>query len=180
MSDPNVPSVPSGQPASQPAAQPPVPQPPLPGGPAIIPPPPSGGAILPGSRTPGLSRWTIVVVIAAVALAWFLFRPHGNPYEKLATEVTQAIENNDMRPVEKDFNAIPRAQLEDHAKVGRLADDLNALGKLKDIKEDTPAGSAPTYHHFQAHFEKGTWLEDMTMDNDGKIASFHVHAPRQP
>jgi hypothetical protein len=99
---------------------------------------------------------------------------HENRYEKLADRVTKAIANNDMRPVESDFNALRRPQLEDRGKVGRLSDFVNAEGAFKSVKEDTTAGSQAGYHHFIAHFDKGDLAEDLTVDDDGKIADFHV------
>jgi len=129
----------------------------------------------PAGRLP-LPALGIVAIVAAVVLV-FVFRPHANHNEQLATDVTKAIVNNDMRPVEKEFNAVVRPRLENRAKVGRLSDDLRALGPLKAIKEDTPAGSPAGKHHFQAQFEKGTWVEDLTIDADGKISAFQVHDP---
>ncbi len=118
----------------------------------------------------------IAAIVVAVALA-LVFRPHPNHNEELATQVTQAIVKNDMTPVEKNFNAMVRPRLENRAAVGRLSDDLHGLGTFKDVKEDTPSGSPAGFHHFQAHFEKGTWVEDMTLDGDGKISGFHVRDP---
>jgi len=123
------------------------------------------------------SRLAPATLIVIALVLWAILRPHANPNEQLATRVTVAIVNNDMRPVEKDFNAEARGQLENRARVGRLSQDLNELGKLKAIKEDTQQGAAAGAHHFQAQFEKGTWEEDLTFDADGKIAHFHVHAP---
>jgi hypothetical protein len=100
-----------------------------------------------------------------------------NHNEQLADRVTMAIVANDMRPVEPDFNALARPGLENRAKVGRLSDDLNALGKFKRTHETTPKDAPPLRHTFDADFEKGAWVEDLTFDSDGKIASFHVHPP---
>jgi hypothetical protein len=116
-----------------------------------------------------------LVLLLVVLAAWLLLRPHENKAEHLANDVTQAILKNDMSPVRQDFNAITRAQLDNRAKVGRLSDDLHALGTLKSIKEDTPKDAAAGYHHFAAQFEKGTWAEDLTIDSEGKISAFHVH-----
>ena len=112
--------------------------------------------------------------IIVVVSAFNLLAHRENRYEKLATEVTKALAANDMRPVEHDFNALRRPQLEDHAKVGGLSDFVNADGALKRIKEDTPAGSKVGYHHFIATFDKGNLSEDLTVDADEKIADFHV------
>ncbi|HMD03104.1 MAG TPA: hypothetical protein VKG44_09105 [Candidatus Baltobacteraceae bacterium] len=100
-----------------------------------------------------------------------------NHYEQLADQVTKAVIANDMRPVEKDFNALARPQLENRAKVGALSDQLNALGTFKRNREDTPKGEPSTYHAFAAEFTKGTWQLVMRLDADGKIASFHIAPP---
>ena len=71
--------------------------------------------------------------------AFNVFRHHENRYEKLASDVTKAIAANNMRPVEGDFNALRRPQLEDRGKVGQLSDFVNADGAFKSVKEDTPA-----------------------------------------
>ena len=100
-----------------------------------------------------------------------------NHYESLANSVTKAVVANDMRPVLGDFNAATRPQLENRVKVAQLSDDLNALGAYKGVHEDTPAGSEAGHHTFAVVFEKGTWREDMALDSDGKIVSFHIRAP---
>ena len=117
----------------------------------------------------------VIVVLVVTAVAFRLIVPHHSHYERLAASVTKAIIANDMRPVESDFNALRRPQLEDRAKVGQLSDELNALGAFKGVKETTPADARAGYHTFSASFDKATWSEDMTLDADGKIAAFHVH-----
>jgi hypothetical protein len=119
--------------------------------------------------------WLVLLVV--VVAAWLLLRPHESPSTRLATEVTQAIVKNDMHPVEKDFNALARPELENRGRVGRLSDQLVALGALKSIKEDTPKDAPAGVHHFTAQFDKATWVEDMKLDADGKISSFQVHPP---
>jgi len=99
---------------------------------------------------------------------------HENRYERLASDVTRAIAADDMRPVEKEFNAIRRPQLEDRAKVGSLSDFVNAEGKLKKVRETTPGDAKAGTHRFIATFEKGERAEDLTVDADGKIVNFHV------
>lgn len=142
----------------------------------IGPSPVAGNVAVAGARRSSPPTVWIVLLVVVVA-AWLLLRPHENKAERLATDVTQAIAKNDMRPVEKDFNALRRPQLEDRAKVGRLSNDVIALGALKSIKEDTPKDSPAGYHHFTAQFDKATWVEDLTLDGDGKISAFHIHDP---
>lgn len=115
-----------------------------------------------------MKRWALLLLVALVACGG------ENADEKLADRVTQAIVNNDIRPVEKDFNALTRPKLTRGA-VGRLSDQLNALGKFERTHETTPPDQKNGRHTFDAVFEKATWHEDMTLDEDGKIAAFYVH-----
>lgn len=137
--------------------------------------PPSAGAAA-GARAAGSVRKFAVPVVIAIALIFggSKLLHHENSYEKLATDVTKALAANDMRPVEKEFNAITRAKLADRGKVGTLSDFVNVEGALESVKEDTPSGSNPNFHHFVASFKNGKRAEDLTVDNDGKIADFHV------
>jgi len=137
--------------------------------------PGSGGGAAVTARPFDVRRFVIAVVVLFVVI-WAVKTVffHANHYEALADGVTKAIANNDMRPVEGEFNALRRPQLEDRGKVGRLSDFVNAEGAFKSVKEDTPSGSQPGYHHFVAHFDKGDLAEDLTVDSDGKIADFHV------
>lgn len=143
--------------------------------------PPGGG--LPPPRGPGRSgqpsgggRKLIVPILVALAVVFGANRliHHENRYERLASDVTRAVAANDMRPVTKEFNALTREKLADRGKVGQLSDFVNADGALKSVKEDTPSGSKPGYHHFVATFQNGQRAEDLTVDSDGKIADFHV------
>lgn len=97
-----------------------------------------------------------------------------NANEKLAARVTQAIVDNDVKPVEKDFNALTRPKLTRGA-VGRLSDQLNALGKFERVHETTPKDASGGRHTFDAVFDKAAWREEMTLDEDGKIAAFYIH-----
>lgn len=80
-------------------------------------------------------------------------------------------------PVEPDFNAIVRPKLENRAAVGRLSDQLNALGKLKGVHETTAKDVQGGRHRFNVEFEKATWVEDLVLDSDGKVAAFHIRPP---
>ena len=118
----------------------------------------------------------VLIVGACVGFLAGCFGPNHN--EQLADQVTKAIVQNDMRPVEKDFNAIVRPKLLNRARVGELSDELNALGSFKGVKETTEKGAPEGDHTFNAEFQKATWVEQMRIDSDGKIAAFYVHPPR--
>lgn len=98
-----------------------------------------------------------------------------NANEKLADEVTRAVQANDVSPVEKNFNALVRPKMT-HASVGRLADQLAPLGKLKRNHEVAANGQPATHHEFNAEFDKGSAHESMDLDADGKIAKWWVTA----
>jgi len=145
---------------------------------------PSGGGrqiiqVPAGGGTRGrLVRTGGVALVAFIVLVWAINAVvhHENSYEKLADSVTAAVAANDMRPVEAEFNALRRPELENHARVGRLSDFVNELGAFQRTKEDTPANSPAGYHHFIAQFDKGTRSEEITLDADGKIARFQIHS----
>jgi hypothetical protein len=118
----------------------------------------------------------IVFVVVAVVV-YSLLHPRPNVNEQVATKVTDAVIANNMQPVATEFNAITREKVEDRGTVGRLSQQLNDLGKLESLKEDTPKEAQPRYHRFVVRFDKATWIEEMTYDLDGKIESFHIHPP---
>ena len=132
----------------------------------------------PGPRpgAPGRAKALLPLALGVLILisAFNIFTHRENRYERLARDVTQAVAANDMRPVEKEFNAIRRPQLEDRAKVGSLSDFVNADGKLQSVKEQPAPAGKPGTHLFIATFEKGQRAEDITLDSDGKIVNFHV------
>lgn len=120
-------------------------------------------------------KWSrLFLVLPALALAACAGENH---YEQLADQVTKAIVANDMRPVEKDFNALARPQLENRAKVGQLSDELNALGSFKRTRELQVGNEAADVHTLNAEFSKGNWQIQMRIDADGKIAAFRIHPP---
>jgi len=142
---------------------------------------PLGGGTSPGGpgmppRRPARGKALLPLVLGVIVTisAFNVFAHRENRYEQLATDVTRAIAANDMRPVEKDFNAIRRPKREDRAKVGGLSDFVNAEGKLKNVKEQTPPDAKSGTHRFVATFEKGQRAEDLTVDADGKVVDFHV------
>ena len=120
--------------------------------------------IAPAQPARARNRIGVPIAVAVVIVALFV----------LADRITKALAANDMRPVEPEFNALRRPQLESHGKVGRLSDFVNREGAFKRTKEDTPKDAPAGYHHFIAQFEKGNLSEDLTLDGDGKVANFHV------
>jgi hypothetical protein len=100
-----------------------------------------------------------------------LFLHHENRYEKLAHGLTIALQNNDLAGVEKYQNAETATTI-NRGVVGRIADRLAPLGKLKSVKETTPKDASDRTHEFDVVFEKGTVHEAMKLDPDDKMVHF--------
>jgi hypothetical protein len=112
-----------------------------------------------------------IAVLLVFEIWRLLFGHHANQYEKLAYNVTAALQSNNLDEVKKYQNA-ETATLINRGVVGRAADTLAPLGKLKGVKETTPAGSADRVHEFDVTFDKGAVHEKMKVDPDNKIVHF--------
>lgn len=116
----------------------------------------------------------IVILAVVVILAVLLVRACSggeNRYEKIAHGMTQALQNNDVSGVQKYQNAETATQV-NRARVGRGADQLAPLGKLKKVKENTPAGDGDRVHEFDLTFASGTVHEKMKLDPQDKVVRF--------
>jgi hypothetical protein len=112
-----------------------------------------------------------IVLLLAFEILRLVFGHHANKYEKLAWDVTAALQSNNLDEVKKYQNA-ETATLINRGIVGRAADTLAPLGKLKSVKETTPSGSPDRVHEFDVAFEKGAVHEKMKIDPDFKIVHF--------
>ncbi len=126
---------------------------------------------------PNVVRIAVVVIALMIvfALGRMLFGHHENTYEKRAGAITTAIQNNDMSPVEKDFNAETRTRFSRLA-VAHASDILTPLGKVKTVKETTPSDAPARTHFFDVAGERGSVRERMVLDPDGKVFSFDYKA----
>lgn len=116
----------------------------------------------------------IVIIAVVVVLAVLVLRACAggeNRYEKIAHGMTQALQNNDVGGVQKYQNAETATQV-NRARVGRGADQLAPLGKLKKVKENTPAGDGDRVHEFDLTFANGTVHEKMKLDPQDKVVRF--------
>ncbi len=112
-----------------------------------------------------------IVVLLVFELLRLVFGHHQNQYEKLAYNVTVALQNNNLGEVKKYQNA-ETATLINRGVVGRAADTLAPLGKLKSVKETTPKDAPDRVHEFDVAFDKGAVHEKMKVDPDNKIVHF--------
>lgn len=126
-------------------------------------------------RAPRRNQRSLLIAAVAVVLVVLLFRAcfvHENKYEKLARDVTVALQSNDVQAVNKYQNAETATHV-NRGIVGRAADTLAPLGKIKNVKETTPSGTPDRVHEFDVQFDKGMVHEKMKVDPQDKIVSFH-------
>ncbi len=111
------------------------------------------------------------VAVILIVLVIKLFSHHENKYEKLASDLTVALQKNDVDAV-KSYQNAETATTVNRGVVGRAADFFAPYGKLKSVKEVTPAGAPDRTHEFSVTFDKGVVRERMKVDPDFKIVHF--------
>jgi uncharacterized protein YpmB len=134
----------------------------------------------PPQRISATTSFLLVVIVALIVFSLFrsIFAHHDTKYETIASQMTVALQNNDLAGVEKFQNA-ETATLVTHAIVGRDADAFAPLGKLQRVRETTvPADeSANRVHEFDATFDKGVVHETIRFDPDDKVVGFKYTLP---
>ena len=138
--------------------------------------PVSGGV---AARPPkaGTMRLLLIalVVVIAFGIVRGIFTHHDSVYEKIAGQMTAALQNNDLAGVQKFQNAETATQVT-HAIVGRDADVFAPLGKLQRVRE-TAVDAKTRVHDFDATFEKGVVHEKIRFDPDNKVVGFKYELP---
>jgi hypothetical protein len=134
---------------------------------------------VPAPRAP-LSMPARIMVIVLVAVLGFglvraLFGHHESQEERIARDVTIALQMNDLPGVQKWQNVETATQVS-HAIVGRASDAFAPLGKLQKLRE-TSADAQTRVHHFDATFEKGVVRETIKFDPSDKIVGFKYDLP---
>ena len=126
---------------------------------------------------PQSRRFLIIALILIIGygVAHSVFSHHDTTYEKIAGQMTQALQNNDLDGVEKFQNAETATQVT-HAVVGRDADVFKPLGKLKSVRE-TSADPARRIHQFDVTFDKGVVHETIRFDPQDKVVGFKYELP---
>jgi len=118
-----------------------------------------------------LAAFVIVMVLLVRACAG-----GENKYEKLAHQLTQAVQNNDYAAATKLQNSESAAEM-GHGRLGKAADTLAPLGKIKRVHENTPAGDGPRVHEFDVTFDNGSVHEKIQFDPEDKVFHFHYDLP---
>jgi len=132
-------------------------------GPAV-----AGAGLPPNQRR--LIVYALVAIVVIVLVRGLFF--HENKYEKIARDVTVALQKNDLAAVEKYQNA-ETATLVNRGIVGRAADKLAPLGNIKSVKEITGSDAPARGHEFTVTFERGAADEKIKFDPQDKIVSFN-------
>ena len=121
----------------------------------------------------------IVILAVFVIVLVLLVRAcsgRENQYEKIAHELTAAVQNNDYNAVAKLENAQTAADM-GRGRLGKAADVLGPLGKIKRVHENTPAGAPPRVHEFDVTFDGGATHERIQFDPDNKVFGFKYDPP---
>jgi len=124
--------------------------------------------------TPTARRNQIIALAAFVIVLVLLVRACAggeNRYEKIAHELTQAVQNNDYTEVSKLENTETAAEM-GHGRLGHAADLLAPLGKIKRVKENTPPNDGDRVHEFDVSFDKGSVHEKIKFDPNDKVFKF--------
>ncbi len=95
-----------------------------------------------------------------------------NKYESEADKITKAVMANDISPIKGDFS--PNLTIT-RVEIASAADELGAQGKLESVKEVTPCKYGAGFHCFDVKFEKHMYHEWLSMDDTGKVTSWHYH-----
>lgn len=115
----------------------------------------------------------VVALCCATALAACAFE---NKYESEADKITKAVMANNLSPIQGDLS--PNLRIT-RVQVAAAADELDAQGKLLSVKEVTPCPEGAAYHCFDVKFEKHDYREWLSMDDTGKVTSWHYHMAAQ-
>jgi hypothetical protein len=132
--------------------------------------------------TPTARRNQIIALAVFVIVLVLLVRACAggeNRYEKIAHELTQAVQNNDYNAVAKLENVETAAEM-GHGRLGHAADVLAPLGKIRRVKENTPAGDGPRVHEFDVRFENGSAHEKIQFDPNDKVFHFAYDQVQKP
>jgi hypothetical protein len=145
---------------------------------------PGPGPARTGTTAPVMDgrRNQIIILAVFVVVLVLLVRAcsnRENTYERIAHELTQAVQNNDYNAVAKLENVETAADM-GRGRLGHAADDLAPLGKIKRVHEVPTTSKTPRVHEFDLTFDKGTAHEKIQFDPADKVFHFaYVPKPAQ-
>lgn len=128
----------------------------------------------PGSN---VTRLLLIAVLAVIVFGLLrgIFSHHDTVYEKIAGQMTVALQNDDLAAVEKFQNAETATHVT-HGVVGHAADVFAPLGKLVRVRDTSSEGEV---HQFDATFVNGVVHETIQFDPDNKVVHFRFDPPTQ-
>ena len=121
--------------------------------------------------------WILAVFVIVLVLLVRACSNRENTYERIAHQLTQAVQNNDYNAVAKLENAETAADM-GRGRLGHAADDLAPLGKIKRVHEVPTTSKTPRVHEFDITFDKGTAHEKIQFDPNDKV--FHFNEVPKP
>jgi hypothetical protein len=138
---------------------------------------PGPGPVRTGATAPVLDArrnqiWILAVFVIALVLLVRACSGRENTYERIAHQLTQAVQNNDYKAVAKLENAETAADM-GRGRLGHAADDLAPLGKIKRVHEVATTSKTPRVHEFDITFDKGTAHETIQFDPADKVFHFN-------
>jgi hypothetical protein len=137
--------------------------------------PPAVGPRPVTTPTPTARRNQIIALAAFVIVLVLIVRACAggeNKYEKIAHQLTQAVQNNDYNAVAKLENSQTAVEM-GRGRLGHAADVLAPMGKIHRVKENTPSSDGPRVHEFDLTMDKGTVHEKIQFDPEDKIFHFN-------
>lgn len=143
-------------------------------------PPTAAGPRAVTTPNPTARRNQIIILAVFVIVLVLLVRACAggeNRYEKIAHQLSQGIQDNDVAAVQKLENVGTAADMP-RERFGKASDTFNRLGKIRRVKENTPAKDPPRTHEFDVTFDKGSVHEVIEFDPQGKIYTFKYDPPR--
>ena len=142
---------------------------------------PGPGPVRTGTTAPVLdARRNQVFILAVFVIVLVLLvracSGRENQYERIAHELTAAVQSNDYTAVSKLENSETAATM-GRGRLGAAADKLAPLGKIKRVRENTPATDGPRVHEFDVSFDRATVHEKIQFDPENKVFAFHYDPP---
>jgi hypothetical protein len=142
---------------------------------------PGPGPVRTGTSAPvmdGRRNQIFILAVFVIVLVLLVRACSGreNQYEKIAHELTAAVQNNDYNAVAKLENAQTAVEM-GRGRLGTAADKLAPLGKIKRVHENTPSTDGPRVHEFDVTFDGATVHEKILFDPENKVAAFHYDSP---
>lgn len=113
----------------------------------------------------------LALALAALSLAGCAFQ---NKDEREADKITRAVINNNVAPVEGDFDPAIKSQIT-RVRVAELSDELSSQGEYQGLKQTT-AWCRTGYLCFDVKFAKRPYHEVMKVGSDGKVQYWWIRA----